>query len=134
MSCTYVRLVLAYCVAAVHVHYLVFVCYFFFLLFSIFYLNICVVCSYHHTVSATLLYGLREALALVCKEGLENVIARHQKAAAALQLEVLRLGLQLHVRKAANRLPTITAVNLPRHQWKQIVDLAAKEYVRFSHL
>lgn len=85
-------------------------------------------------MSATLLYGLREALALVCREGLENVITRHQKAAAALQSALVELGLQLHVRNIEHRLPTITSVNLPRDiDWKQIVDFAATEYVLHSH-
>lgn len=85
-------------------------------------------------MSATLLYGLREALALVCREGLENVITRHQKAAVALQSALVELGLQLHVRNVEHRLPTITSVNLPRDiDWKQIVDFAANEYVLDSH-
>lgn len=86
-------------------------------------------------MSATLLYGLREALALVCREGLQNVVARHQRASAALQSALIELGLQLHVRNAQHRLPTITAINLPRDiDWKKIVEFAAKEYVESSNV
>lgn len=90
--------------------------------------------SYHHTVSATLLYGLREALAVVCNEGLEKTIARHQNAAEELRIGLNELGLELYVKTPANRLPTITSVKLPKDvDWKKIVDIAANEYV-FKYL
>lgn len=86
--------------------------------------------SYHHTISATLLYGLREALAAVCKEGLEQTINRHQKASTELQNGLNELGLQMYVKNVAHRLPTITSVKLPREvDWKRIVEIAANEYV-----
>lgn len=86
--------------------------------------------SYHHTISATLLYGLREAIAVVCNEGLEKVIARHRQAAEELRIGLNELGLQLYVKNAANRLPTITSIKLPKEiDWKKIVEIGANEYV-----
>lgn len=86
--------------------------------------------SYHHTISATLLYGLREALAVICKEGLERTIERHQNAAAKLKNGLNELGLELYVKNPVNRLPTITSVKLPKEvDWKRIIDIGANEYV-----
>lgn len=86
--------------------------------------------SYHHTISATLLYGLREALAEVCNEGLEQTIARHKTASIELQTGLNELGLQLYIQNPAHRLPTITAVKLSKeNDWKRIVEIAANEYV-----
>lgn len=86
--------------------------------------------SYHHTISATLLYGLREAISVVCSEGLEKVIARHRQAAEELRTGLNELGLQLYVKNPANRLPTITSIKLPREiDWKKIVEIGANEYV-----
>lgn len=84
--------------------------------------------SYHHTVSATLLYGLREALAIICKEGLKNVIERHQRVAKSLHSGLAELGLQLYVKSVDYRLPTVNAVQIPREiDWKKIVEIAANE-------
>lgn len=86
--------------------------------------------SYHHTISASLCYGLREALANVCNEGLENTIARHQKASEELKTGLSELGLQLYVKMPANRLPTITSIKLPKEiDWKKIVEIGANELV-----
>lgn len=87
--------------------------------------------SYHHTISATLLYGLREALAVVCKEGLDNIIARHQQSASELKDGLNELGLELYVRNPAYRLPTITSVKIPKEvDWRRIVEIAANEYAQ----
>lgn len=84
--------------------------------------------SYHHTISASLLYGLREALAVVCNEGLEKTIARHQKASFELHSGLNELGLQLYVKNAAHRLPTITSIKVPKEiDWKKIVEIGANE-------
>ncbi|KAG5896868.1 hypothetical protein JTB14_017682 [Gonioctena quinquepunctata] len=44
---------------------------------------------YHHTVSSNLLYALREGLAIMSEEGLENVIKRHEEC-----YEMLRKGIE----------------------------------------
>ncbi|XP_031620508.1 serine--pyruvate aminotransferase, mitochondrial [Contarinia nasturtii] len=84
---------------------------------------------YHHTISATLLYGLREALAAVCKEGLDKVIDRHQKASTELHNGLKQLGMELYVKNATYRLPTITSIKIPKEvDWKRIVDIGANDY------
>lgn len=84
--------------------------------------------SYHHTISATLLYGLREALATVCAEGLTETIRRHEGAAAYLRDGLAKLGLELYVRTPTARLPTITSVKMPANcDWKRVVDYAANQ-------
>lgn len=76
------------------------------------------------------MYGLRESLSLICKEGLENIIDRHQRTAKALHRGLDELGLQLYVKDANNRLPTITAVKITReYDWMKIVEIAANKYV-----
>ena len=45
-----------------------------------------------YTSATNLLYGLREALAMLREEGLENVFARHARHAAATRAAVRRLG------------------------------------------
>lgn len=84
---------------------------------------------YHHTVSVTLLYGLREALATVCNEGLDKIVERHRKCVEELRIGLNELGLELYVKTPANRLPTITSVKIPKEiDWKKIVELAANEH------
>lgn len=84
--------------------------------------------SYHHTISATLLYGLREALAGVCAEGLQETIRRHEDAAAHLYEGLTKLGLELYVNDPKVRLPTITSIKLPSNcDWKKVIDFAANE-------
>lgn len=68
---------------------------------------------YHHTISTTLLYGLREALALACQEGLANLIARHEKNSERLQEGILKMGLELFVKNPKYRLPTVNAIKVP---------------------
>lgn len=81
-------------------------------------------------MSATLLYGLREALAIVCNEGLEKTIERHRKCAEELRIGLNEMGLELYVKSSANRLPTITSVKIPKEiDWKKIVEIGANEYV-----
>lgn len=76
------------------------------------------------------MYGLRESLSLICEEGLKNVIERHQRVSKALHSGLAELGLQLYVKDANNRLPTINAVKMPReYDWMKIVEIAANKYV-----
>lgn len=53
--------------------------------------------SYHHTASATLFYGLHQALALIMEEGLENRWERHRQAHLAFVKGIKELGLEMHV-------------------------------------
>lgn len=59
------------------------------------------------------MYGLREALAEICEQGLESFRNRHSENALRLQKGLQRMGLELFVDKPEERLPTITAVRIP---------------------
>ncbi len=52
---------------------------------------------YHHTGPISLVYALREAIARVAREGLENSISRHQENALRLHAGLEKLGLKLFV-------------------------------------
>lgn len=52
---------------------------------------------YHHTASATLFYGLHEALSLIEEEGLENRLERHREANREFVKGIEKLGLEMHV-------------------------------------
>src|SRR5208282_335228 len=52
---------------------------------------------YHHTASATMFYGLREGLALIEEEGLENRWERHHQAHLEFVRQIEGLGLEMHV-------------------------------------
>src|SRR6266568_1036118 len=60
--------------------------------------------KYHHTASATLFYALREGLALVAEEGLENCWERHRRNHLALVAGFEAMGLRMLVENAADRL------------------------------
>lgn len=68
--------------------------------------------KYHHTISAPLVYALREALAIVEEEGLEARWARHRAHHLALVEGVEALGLSL-LPPPAERLWTLNAVRVP---------------------
>lgn len=79
-------------------------------------------------MSASLLYGFREALAGVCKEGLIETIRRHENAAQYLYNGLSDLDLELFVTDPNARLPTITAVKVPKNcDWKKVIEFAANK-------
>ncbi|MCC6192349.1 MAG: alanine--glyoxylate aminotransferase family protein [Anaerolineales bacterium] len=68
--------------------------------------------AYHHTVSATLVYALREGLRLVAEEGLEALWARHAANAEYFCAGLAELDLVPFV-APAHRLPTLITVRVP---------------------
>jgi alanine-glyoxylate transaminase/serine-glyoxylate transaminase/serine-pyruvate transaminase len=68
---------------------------------------------YHHTPPITLIYGMREALRIVLEEGLEARWERHAQNQQALIAGLEAMGLELFVKNAADRLVTVTAINIP---------------------
>ncbi|KAK2585234.1 hypothetical protein KPH14_009936 [Odynerus spinipes] len=68
---------------------------------------------YHHTISATLIYGLREALAELAEEGLPARWSRYASLTAKLREELLKRGLRLYVKNPKYRLSTIVSIELP---------------------
>ena len=67
---------------------------------------------YHHTVSASLIYALREGLRLVAEEGLEARHARHAANAEYFVQGLAELDLRPFV-APAHRLPTLITVRVP---------------------
>jgi alanine-glyoxylate transaminase/serine-glyoxylate transaminase/serine-pyruvate transaminase len=59
---------------------------------------------YHHTPSATLYYALREGLAVIADEGLENRWKRHYRAHARLLAGLTTLGFQPVVKDPESRI------------------------------
>ena len=68
---------------------------------------------YHHTPPISLIFALREAMRLVVEEGLEARWERHRVNQLALIAGLETMGLDLLVKNAADRLPTVTAVMIP---------------------
>jgi alanine-glyoxylate transaminase/serine-glyoxylate transaminase/serine-pyruvate transaminase len=66
-----------------------------------------------YTPATNLLYGLREALAMLAEEGLENVFARHQRLAAACRAAVKGWGLEILCADPAVYSPILTGVMMP---------------------
>ncbi len=69
--------------------------------------------KYHHTASATLFYALREGLAIVAEEGLENRWARHKRNHEAFVAGIEAMGLEMHVKNPADRLWTLNTPRVP---------------------
>jgi alanine-glyoxylate transaminase/serine-glyoxylate transaminase/serine-pyruvate transaminase len=68
--------------------------------------------KYHHTICASLIYALREALIMVEEEGLEHRWTRHRENHLALAAGLESLGLSL-LPPEADRLWTLNAVRVP---------------------
>jgi alanine-glyoxylate transaminase/serine-glyoxylate transaminase/serine-pyruvate transaminase len=68
--------------------------------------------KYHHTMCASLIYALREALMVVEEEGLESRWARHERHHQMLRAGLERMGLSL-LPPEGERLWTLNAVTVP---------------------
>src|SRR5438270_8841892 len=68
---------------------------------------------YHHTPPVSLIYALREAMRIVMGEGLETRWARHRVNQLSLIAGIEAMGLELMVKKPADRLATVTAMMIP---------------------
>jgi alanine-glyoxylate transaminase/serine-glyoxylate transaminase/serine-pyruvate transaminase len=69
--------------------------------------------KYHHTASATMFYALREGLAIVKEEGIENRWERHRRNHRAFVAGVEAMGLSMQVTDPANRLWTLNTPRVP---------------------
>jgi alanine-glyoxylate transaminase / serine-glyoxylate transaminase / serine-pyruvate transaminase len=69
--------------------------------------------EYPYTPATTLLFGLRESIAMLCEEGLPQVFARHARLAEACRRAVRALGLPLLCRVPEEYSNTLTAVVMP---------------------
>jgi alanine-glyoxylate transaminase/serine-glyoxylate transaminase/serine-pyruvate transaminase len=66
-----------------------------------------------YTPPTNLLYGLREAVSMLQEQGLENVIARHRRHAAATRAAVQGWGLEVLCLDEREHSPVLTAVLTP---------------------
>ncbi|XP_015598361.1 serine--pyruvate aminotransferase, mitochondrial isoform X2 [Cephus cinctus] len=76
---------------------------------------------YHHTICATLIYGLREALAQLAEETLPVSWMRHKAAALRLEEGLRRRGLELYISNPQHRLVTIVPIRIPENIELQLV-------------
>jgi alanine-glyoxylate transaminase/serine-glyoxylate transaminase/serine-pyruvate transaminase len=68
--------------------------------------------KYHHTICASLIYALREALLMVAEEGLEPRWARHERHHGVLRAGIEAMGLSL-LPPAGERLWTLNTIRVP---------------------
>ena len=68
--------------------------------------------KYHHTMSASLIYALREALLMIDEEGLEERWARHERHHQAFAAGIEAMGLSL-LPPSSERLWGLNAVRVP---------------------
>jgi alanine-glyoxylate transaminase/serine-glyoxylate transaminase/serine-pyruvate transaminase len=69
--------------------------------------------EFPYTPATSLLFGLREALAMLTEEGLPGVFQRHARLAEACRRAVRAMGLELLCRDPAEYSNTLTAVVMP---------------------
>ena len=69
--------------------------------------------SFPYTPATNLLYGLREAIAMLEEEGLANVFARHHRLAEATRRCVAAWGLELQCAEPEDCSDVVTAVRMP---------------------
>lgn len=78
-----------------------------------------------YTPATNLLYGLREAIAMLLEEGLDQVFARHKRLAAATRTAVEHWGLEVLCLEPSEYSPVLTAVVMPEgydaDQFRKIV-------------
>lgn len=66
-----------------------------------------------YTPATNLLYGLKEAIAMLMEEGLDNVFARHERMAEATRRAVRAWGLEVLCQEPKEYSPVLTAVVMP---------------------
>jgi aspartate aminotransferase-like enzyme len=66
-----------------------------------------------YTPATNLLYGLKEALAMLQEEGLDQVFARHKRLASACRAAVRAWGLELLCENPTEQSPVLTGVLMP---------------------
>jgi len=85
---------------------------------------------YHHTGPVNSMYGLREGLAMVAEEGLENVWRRHRLCADHLQTGLREMGLEMFVPDPKARLPTVNTIKIPDGvNWQAVTGYCMKNHL-----
>jgi alanine-glyoxylate transaminase/serine-glyoxylate transaminase/serine-pyruvate transaminase len=82
-----------------------------------------------YTPATNLLYGLKEAIAMLTEEGLDNVFVRHLKLAAATRAAVRAWDLEILCQNPEEYSPILTAVMMPAgHDADHFRDVVLKNY------
>jgi alanine-glyoxylate transaminase/serine-glyoxylate transaminase/serine-pyruvate transaminase len=82
-----------------------------------------------YTPSLPMLYGLRESIAMLLEEGLENVFARHHRLAEGTRQAVNAWGLELCARAPKWNSDTVTAIMVPAgFNGAEVIDVAYRRY------
>ena len=82
-----------------------------------------------YTPSLPLLYGLRESLAILSEEGLENVFARHHRLAEGVRAAVRAWGLKLCAKAPKWHSDTVSAIMVPEgFSGADVIDVAYQRY------
>ena len=82
-----------------------------------------------YTPSLPMLYGLRESLAVLEEEGLENVFARHHRLAEGTRAAVKAWGLEICARQPKWYSDTVTAIMVPPGvNGAEVIDIAYRRY------
>jgi alanine-glyoxylate transaminase/serine-glyoxylate transaminase/serine-pyruvate transaminase len=82
-----------------------------------------------YTPSLPMLYGLRESIAMLFEEGLENVFARHHRLAEGTRQAVKAWGLELCARAPKWHSDTVTAIMVPPGiNGAEVIDVAYRRY------
>jgi alanine-glyoxylate transaminase/serine-glyoxylate transaminase/serine-pyruvate transaminase len=76
-----------------------------------------------------MLYGLRESLAILFEEGLDNVFARHQRLADGVRAAVRAWGLKLCAKAPKWNSNTVSAIMVPDgSDAAEVIDVAFRRY------
>src|SRR6185503_17940308 len=82
-----------------------------------------------YTPAVLMLYGLRESLAMLLEEGLENVFARHQRLADGTRAAVKAWGLTLCAKDPKWNSDTVSAIMVPPgFNGAEVIDIAYRRY------
>ena len=82
-----------------------------------------------YTPSIPMLYGLRESLAIISEEGLENIFARHERLAEGVRAAVRAWGLKLCAKAPKWYSNTVSAIMVPEGaNGADVIDVAFRRY------
>jgi len=82
-----------------------------------------------YTPSIPLLYGLRESLAIIAEQGLDNIFARHHRLADGVRAAVRAWGLKLCAKAPKWYSDTVSAIMIPEGtNAADVIDVAFRRY------
>jgi alanine-glyoxylate transaminase/serine-glyoxylate transaminase/serine-pyruvate transaminase len=82
-----------------------------------------------YTPSLPMLYGLRESLAIMFEEGIDNIFARHHRLAEGVRAAVRAWGLKLCAKQPKWYSDTVSAIMVPEgFNGADVIDVAFRRY------